>query len=200
MMKTASDFSQQVRKCEKAIRAAHAANGDVLTATKAVMTLPLPLTYEHSNDGAGSAVAVMHVVGGPNFKAETVSRVGNEAGHKLETEVLAPLQRWQDVHLQLAVSARGGPGCPNGGCTLSAPLYTSCHIRTATATHLTSLQPPHPTTHTHTRPHPPAHTRTGTLQGAREHTARAGVAAAHSGRSVVQVGLWGEVGGLPWGA
>ena len=44
-------------------------------------------------------------VGGPNFKADALSRVANESGHKLETEVLAPLTRWQDVHLQLAVSA-----------------------------------------------------------------------------------------------
>lgn len=44
-------------------------------------------------------------VGGPNFKADALSRVGNESGHKLETEVLAPLTRWQDVHMQLLVSA-----------------------------------------------------------------------------------------------
>lgn len=44
-------------------------------------------------------------VGGPNFKADALSRVANESGHKLETEVLAPLTRWQDVHLQLVVSA-----------------------------------------------------------------------------------------------
>ena len=42
MMKTATDFSMQVKKCEKAIRAAHGANAELLTTTKAVMTLPLP--------------------------------------------------------------------------------------------------------------------------------------------------------------
>lgn len=45
-------------------------------------------------------------VGGPHFKADALSRMGNESGHKLETEVLAPLTRWQDVHMQLLVSAR----------------------------------------------------------------------------------------------
>ncbi|KAL4457824.1 hypothetical protein ABPG75_012689 [Micractinium tetrahymenae] len=103
MMKTATDFAAQVKKCEKAIRAAHSANAELLSTTKATMALPLPQTYEDSNAGAGGAAAVaLHQVGGPHFKAESISRMGNESGHKLETEVLAPLTRWQDVHLQLA--------------------------------------------------------------------------------------------------
>lgn len=110
MMKTATDFSLQVRKCEKAIRAAHAANAELLSATKTTMTLPLPQTYEDTNGGAGSATSSLNLVGGPTFKADTVSRVTNESGHKLETEVLAPLTRWQEVHLQLAVSGPLPPG------------------------------------------------------------------------------------------
>ncbi|KAI3436754.1 hypothetical protein D9Q98_006166 [Chlorella vulgaris] len=102
MMKTATDFSAQVRKCERAIRTAQGANAELLSTTKATMTLPLPNTYEDSNAGAGSATSSLNLVGGPHFKADTVGRVTNESGHKLETEVLAPLTRWQDVHLQLA--------------------------------------------------------------------------------------------------
>jgi hypothetical protein len=105
MIKTATDFSQQVKKCEKAIRTASAANAELLTTTKATMTMPLPQTYDESNGGLGSAAAALNLVGGPSFKADAVSRVGNDSGHKLETEVLAPLTRWQEVHLQLAVSA-----------------------------------------------------------------------------------------------
>jgi hypothetical protein len=106
MMKTATDFSLQVKKCERAIRGAHAANAELLGTTKATMTLALPQTYDDSNAGAGgTAVVALHMVGGPNFNSDAVSRVTNESGHKLETEVLAPLQRWQDVHGQLAVSA-----------------------------------------------------------------------------------------------
>lgn len=101
MMKTAIDFSMQVKKCEKAIRAAAVANTELLSATKTTMTLPLPQTYEDNNNGAGSATGALNLVGGPGFKADIVSRVGNESGHKLETEVLAPLTRWQEVHLQL---------------------------------------------------------------------------------------------------
>ncbi|KAI7840379.1 hypothetical protein COHA_005922 [Chlorella ohadii] len=101
MMKTATDFSMQVKKCEKAIRAAHAANAELLSTTKTVMSLPLPQTFEDTNAGAGGAAVALHQVGGPNFKADALSRVANESGHKLETEVLAPLTRWQDVHLQL---------------------------------------------------------------------------------------------------
>lgn len=48
----------QVRKCEKAIRGAHAANAELLSTTKGVMTLPLPLTYEDTNAGAGGTAAV----------------------------------------------------------------------------------------------------------------------------------------------
>jgi hypothetical protein len=102
MIKTATDFSQQVKKCEKAIRTASAANAELLTTTKATMTMPLPQTYDESNGGLGSAAAALNLVGGPSFKADAVSRVGNDSGHKLETEVLAPLTRWQEVHLQLA--------------------------------------------------------------------------------------------------
>ena len=113
MMKTATDFSLQVKRCEKAIRAAHAANAELLATTKAVMSLPLPQTYDDSNAGAGGAASALHQVGGPGFKAEALSRVGNESGHKLETEVLAPLTRWQDVHLQLVVRPLGrAPAAP----------------------------------------------------------------------------------------
>lgn len=58
MMKTATDFATQVKKCEKAIRAAHAANAELLSTTKATMAMPLPQTYEDSNAGAGGAAAV----------------------------------------------------------------------------------------------------------------------------------------------
>ena len=116
MMRTATDFSLQVRRCEKAIRAAHTASAELLTTTKNVMSLPLPQTYEDTAASVGAAAAAATCVGGPHFKADALSRVGNESGHKLETEVLAPLTRWQDVHLQLAVSERrkersGGWGC-----------------------------------------------------------------------------------------
>ena len=131
MMKTATDFSLQVKKCERAIRGAHAANAELLGTTKATMTLALPQTYDDSNAGAGgTAVVALHMVGGPNFNSDAVSRVTNESGHKLETEVLAPLQRWQDVHGQLAVSAgRRAGGWRDGQLGAASPLGASfrCH-------------------------------------------------------------------------
>ncbi len=60
----------------------------------------LPLQYR-----SPAAPVSLPQVGGANFKADALSRVANESGHKLETEVLAPLTRWQDVHLQLVVSS-----------------------------------------------------------------------------------------------
>lgn len=167
MMKTATDFSQQVRKCEKAIRAASAANAELLSATKGTMTMPLPQTYDESNGGLGSATAALNLVGGPSFKADAVSRVGNDSGHKLETEVLAPLTRWQEVHMQLAVS--GGGRCEGGACRL--PLLLQRGSPRA------ACRPPC------TLSSPPA----GPLQGVGEHPAGAGLPAQDRLRARLQV-------------
>lgn len=111
-MKAATVFSQQLKTCAASIRTAHSANLDLLTSTQTTMALSLPQTYEESNQGAGSVTATLNLVGGPACDVGSVSRLGNEMGHQLETEVLAPLARWQEVRLQLLVSGRagGGPG------------------------------------------------------------------------------------------
>lgn len=113
MMQAVNAFAPQVKKCEAAIRSAHSSNLELLTSTQGVMVVPLPQAYQGvaSGTAATPTTATLDLVGGD---VHGVSRAGNEASHKLETEVLAPLVRWQQVHRQLQVRLVGGvDGC---GC------------------------------------------------------------------------------------
>ena len=80
-------------------------------------------------------------VGGPGFAADPIAASIQEAGHRTETEVLAPLRRWQEVHQQLGVSPpasfqpsrrTGGPPCarPWGSASCAVQL---CRPATASS-------------------------------------------------------------------
>ena len=76
-----------------------------------MMMAPLPRVFEDTAVAAGGAVAKgVETIGGDPFMPDVVTRALQEASQKLEADVVAPLQRWQDVHAQLTVSARGGAG------------------------------------------------------------------------------------------
>lgn len=76
-------------------------------AIKAVMAAPLPRRFEETAAAAGGATSG-GTIGGDGFSSDALARAMQGAGHKLEGEVLAPLQRWQEVYGTLAVS---GGGC-----------------------------------------------------------------------------------------
>ena len=65
-----------------------------------MLQAPLPLVFEETAAAAGGS-ATLHTVGGPAFAGEDLSRAGQDAGAQLESEVLAPMQRWMDVHAKL---------------------------------------------------------------------------------------------------
>ena len=78
---------------------------------RGVMMAPLPRVFEDTAVAAGGAVAKgVETIGGDPFMPDVVTRALQEASQKLEADVVAPLQRWQDVHAQLAVSAWRGAG------------------------------------------------------------------------------------------
>ena len=67
------------------------------------MQAALPRRYEETTAGGGAAPLGIQPIGGDAFSAPAVSQAMQEAGHKVETEVLAPLQRWHEVYSQLTV-------------------------------------------------------------------------------------------------
>jgi hypothetical protein len=75
---------------------------------KIVMQAALPRRYEETAAGSGAAPLSIQPIGGDAFSAPAVSQALQEAGHKVETEVLAPLQRWHEVYSQLTVRLRRG--------------------------------------------------------------------------------------------
>lgn len=164
MMQAVNVFGAQVKKCEAAIRSAHASNLELLTATQGAMAVPLPQAYQGvaSGSAATPTSVALDLVGGTGADVQGVSRAGNEAGHKLETEVLAPLSRWQQVHRQLQVRLarlqRGGAGRGGKGAAWLE----------GAAGAATSSQPPashRPPAATHRLRH------TGAPQGAARHSA-----------------------------
>ena len=88
----------------------HVLAGLLLT-SKIVLTSPLPRVYEETGGGkvvpvpiAGhqsgtitSASAGLVPIGGADFSSEEISRISKETGKKLESEVLAPMERWMNA-------------------------------------------------------------------------------------------------------
>ena len=71
--------------------------------------------------------------GGVGFSSDTLGRAVQEAGHTVDAEVLAPMQRWLEMHAQLAVSWLRGSGVKRGsnweaGCGVwtCLPLQQRC--------------------------------------------------------------------------
>lgn len=82
----------------------------LLITAKVVLASPLPRVYEET--GAGKVVplataadgaaapntsAAMSPIGGTDFSGEELARVAKETGKKLESEVLAPMERWMNA-------------------------------------------------------------------------------------------------------
>lgn len=106
MLREAGEFSQHLRRCEKEIRGVKVATESLLTATRLVMTAPLPRVFDEMGGGKVVAVgagaadggAVVVPIGGLDFNAEELSRLSKETGRKLESEVLAPMERWMNAY------------------------------------------------------------------------------------------------------
>lgn len=100
---------------------AHAPAG-ILLSTKAVLSAPLPRVYEETQGGkvvplnASSAGqgAVVLPIGGTDFNAEELAKISKETSKKLESEVLAPMERWMNAYALVQVRPRQrelGPPC-----------------------------------------------------------------------------------------
>lgn len=76
----------------------------LLLTSKVVLASPLPRVYEETGGGkvvpvgpagvAGNSSAAMLAIGGTDFSAEELARISKETGKKIESEVLAPMERW----------------------------------------------------------------------------------------------------------
>ena len=87
----------------------------LLTTTKAILSAPLPRVYEETGGGKvvpvnasqGQGQVVMPI-GGADFNAEELAKIAKDTGKKLESEVLAPMERWMNAYN--LVQVRGGLG------------------------------------------------------------------------------------------
>jgi hypothetical protein len=93
--------------------------------TKAVLSAPLPRVYEETHagkvvplnasqaSGAGGQQGVGQVVmpiGGTDFNAEELAKISKETSKKIESEVLAPMERWMNAYNLVQVRTVEG-GC-----------------------------------------------------------------------------------------
>lgn len=83
----------------------------LLLTSKIVLTSPLPRVYEETGGGKvvpvpiaghpggvpGNTSAGLVPIGGTDFSPEEISRISKETGKKLESEVLAPMERWMNA-------------------------------------------------------------------------------------------------------
>lgn len=78
----------------------------LLTTTKVILSAPLPRVYEETGGGkvvpvsasqAGGAGVVLPI-GGTDFNAEELAKISKDTGKKLESEVLAPMERWMNAY------------------------------------------------------------------------------------------------------
>ena len=89
----------------------HPANthAGLLVTSKVVLSSPLPRVYEETGGGKvvpvpaagatgpGNTSAGMLPIGGADFSPEELARISKETGKKLESEVLAPMERWMNA-------------------------------------------------------------------------------------------------------
>ncbi|KAI8110690.1 hypothetical protein M9435_002364 [Picochlorum sp. BPE23] len=104
MLKEATEFSVHLKRCEKDIRALKVATEGLLVTSKVVLTSSLPRVFEET--GGGKVVPVptgpvgssgVAAIGGGDFSPEELARISKETGSKIETEVLAPMERWMNA-------------------------------------------------------------------------------------------------------
>lgn len=107
MLKEAGDFAGHLKRMEKDIRGLKTATEGLLTTTKVILSAPLPRVYEETGGGkvvpvsasqAGSPSGVVLPIGGTDFNAEELAKISKDTGKKLESEVLAPMERWMNAY------------------------------------------------------------------------------------------------------
>ena len=105
MLKEATEFAVHLRRVEKDIRAVKVATEGLLVTSKVVLTSSLPRIFEETGGGKVVPVAIGPVcgqsgsapIGGLDFSPEELARISKETGSKIETEVLAPMERWMNA-------------------------------------------------------------------------------------------------------
>lgn len=105
MLKEAGEFAGHLRRMEKDIRGLKNATEGLLTTTKVILSAPLPRVYEETggdkvvpvNASQGQGAVVLPI-GGTDFNAEELAKIAKETGKKLESEVLAPMERWMNAY------------------------------------------------------------------------------------------------------
>lgn len=85
--------------------------------TKAVLSAPLPRVYEETSGGkvvplnaSQGAGQVVLPIGGTDFNAEELAKISKETSKKLESEVLAPMERWMNAYNLVQVRGWCGGG------------------------------------------------------------------------------------------
>ena len=93
--------------------------------TKAVLSAPLPRVYEETHAGkvvplnasqasgaggqqAGGGGQVVMPIGGTDFNAEELAKISKETSKKIESEVLAPMERWMNAYNLVQAGVGGG--------------------------------------------------------------------------------------------
>ena len=114
---------------------------------KAVLSAPLPRVYEETaggkvvplNASQGQGQVVLPI-GGTDFNAEELAKISKETGKKLESEVLAPMERWMNAYslVQVRLPWRRDGGwaahmrCPPaewaGAAWHAAPAAAACAV------------------------------------------------------------------------
>ncbi|PSC69221.1 TBC1 domain family member 2A [Micractinium conductrix] len=107
MLQEAGEFASHLKKIEKDIRGLKNATENILLSTKAVLSAPLPRVYEETQGGkvvplnasnAHGGGALLLPIGGTDFNAEELAKISKETSKKLESEVLAPMERWMNAY------------------------------------------------------------------------------------------------------
>ncbi|EFN51134.1 hypothetical protein CHLNCDRAFT_141336 [Chlorella variabilis] len=105
MLQEAGEFAGHLKKIEKDIRGLKNATEGILLSTKAVLSAPLPRVYEETSGGkvvplnaSQGAGQVVLPIGGTDFNAEELAKISKETSKKLESEVLAPMERWMNAY------------------------------------------------------------------------------------------------------
>lgn len=100
-MQEAGNFAAHLKDCQRAITGLKLATEDILKTTKNALSAPLPHVYEESAASAGGSARPTTSIGGPGFKPDSISPLSQKLSQQMESQVMVPLTRWQDIHATL---------------------------------------------------------------------------------------------------
>lgn len=87
-----------------------------------MLSAPLPRVYEETSGGkvvplnaSQGAGQVVLPIGGTDFNAEELAKISKETSKKLESEVLAPMERWMNAY-NLVQVGEGLPEAARAAC------------------------------------------------------------------------------------